>query len=176
LGKTGLTPAWFDDDDCDYSTCKSTHTLHTDWGYATTDIDNCTGPGARGSFTGSCPNPRLDIDNISQSQSYVPENINLDNPNHGDRFRVMVHHYDSEDRAARPLVNVYCGGELRGSYGVAPDLVSGFDQGGGRNRGSMWRVVDVTMQVAGQGTDCALAPISPPGGSGYWVTNDDPSY
>jgi len=173
LGKTGTTNTWFASNDCDYSSCRSSTSI---WSYANTDISHCTGTGARGSFTGSCPNPRLDIDNVSQSTEYVPENINVDNPNNGDQFRVMVHHFDSQDRPAHPLVNVYCGGELRGSYGVAPDLVGNFDQGGGRNDGSMWRVVDVTMQVSGNSSDCDLAPLSPPSGNGYWVTNDDSRY
>ena len=77
------------------------------------------------------------------------------------------------------MVNVYCGGELRGTYGAAPDLVSGFDQGGGRNGGSMWRVVDVDMMVDGTGTTtgCTLTPVHPPGTTaGYYVTNDDSTY
>ena len=179
LGKEGTTAEWFDDQDCDYSSCKSYSYMGVDWGYADTPIDNCTGPGARGSFTDSCPNPRLDIDNIATSSEYVPENINLDNPADGDRFRVMVHHYTSTTRLTRPLVNVYCGGELRGTYGAAPDEVDGFDEGGGRNGGDMWRVADVQMEVdsAGTTTGCALAPIHPPEAtSGYYITTDDSTY
>ncbi len=161
LGKTDQTATWFDGDDCDYMSCKSPHDLHDNWGYAPSPLENCTGPGARGSFTESCPNPRLDIDNISQSSSYVPENINLDNPGDGDQFRVMVHHYSNTTRLTHPLVNVYCGGELRGTYGQAPDLVQGFEDGGGRNGGHMWRVVDIAMQVDGSGTTtgCDLDPL-----------------
>jgi len=182
VGKTGLTPAWFDDNDCDYASCDTPDTLHDAWGYATSPIENCTGPGARGSFTGSCPNPRLDIDNVAQSTQYVPENVNLDNPNDGDQFRVMVHHYSSNDRPAKPLVNVYCGGELLGTYGQAPNEIEGFNEGGGRPNtdgecGAMWRVVDIATQVSGGvTTGCTLTPLTMPGGSGYYLTYDDSTY
>ena len=180
LGKTGTTSAWFDSNDCHYLNCQGGFfATGVPWGYPTTPLSNCTGPGARGGFTGSCPNPRLDIDNIYEDTEYIPENINLDNPRDGDRFRVMVHHYDFSDLPTYPLVNVYCGGELRGTYGQAPDRVMAFDQGGGRNGGSMWRVVDVQMMVdaAGMTTGCDLTPITPPGGmTGYYVTNDSSTY
>lgn len=179
LGRTGTTGRWFDATDCDYLSCKREGTLHAAWGYAASAIESCTGPGARGGFTGSCPNPRLDIDNIIETTEYVPENINLDNPRDGDQFRVMVHHYASSDRPARPLVNVYCGGELRATYGADPDFVTGFDQGGGRNGGSMWRVADVRTMVDGTGvtTGCEVTPLHPSGAmSGYAVTNDDSTY
>lgn len=179
LGKHGATTSWFDGQDCDYSTCKSYSFERVDWGYPDTPLSNCTGPGSRGDFTDSCPNPRLDIDNISQSSEYVPENINLDNPRDGDRFRVMVHHYTSSLRATRPIVNVYCGGQLTGTYGAAPDTVEGFDEGGGRMMGDMWRVVDIETHVDGSGTTtgCDLTPIRPPGRmSGYHVTLNDPTF
>ena len=180
LGKEGTTTEWFAEQDCDYSTCKSySYAGGVDWGYADTPIDNCTGPGARGDFEGSCPNPRLDIDNISQNGEYVPENVNVDNPADGDRFRVMVHHYTWSDQLVHPLVNVYCGGELRGTYGAAPDLVEGFDEGGGRSEGDMWRVVDVQTAVDATGTTtgCTLDPIHPDGAtSGYHVAADTVTY
>ncbi|MFH1811219.1 MAG: MopE-related protein [Pseudomonadota bacterium] len=178
LGKYDVTRRWFDTGDCDYSTCTSRGDLHTRWGYASTPIENCTGPGARGSFSSNCPNPRLDIDNIWETTEYVPENINLDNPRNGDRFRVMVHHYDIENRPAKPLVNVYCGGELKGTYGAPPDLVEGFDRGGGREAGSMWRVVDVTTQANSQGvtTGCDLSPLVSPTGEGYYLTVDNSTF
>ena len=176
LASIGRTATWFDEQDCDYLRCKASSTTRVDWGYADTAIENCTGPGARGGATGSCPNPRLDIDNISTSTEYVPENINLDNPNDGDRFRVMVHHYTSATRLAHPLVNVYCGGELRATYGAAPDTLEGFEEGGSRNGGDMWRVADIETHVDGAGvTDCTLTPLTDPDASTreYWVTTDD---
>jgi hypothetical protein len=178
MGKTGVTPAWFDGDDCDYISCDVFSDLHDSWGYASSPIEHCTGPGARGTFTDACPNPRLDIDNVSRSTEYVPENINLDNPNEGDQFRVMVHHFTSTTRLAKPLVNVYCGGDLLGTYGQAPNEVESFDEGGSREGGDMWRVVDITTHVNAQGdtTGCDLDLLTPPGGSGYYLTLDDPTY
>lgn len=183
LGRRGVTHAWFDDQDCDYSSCKGTSFTfgdeeELDWGYPDTPITRCSGPGARGDFDGSCPNPRLDVDNIYESGEYVPENINLDNPNDGDEFRVMVHHYDSSETPVRPLVSVYCGGQLRGAYGAAPDFVEDFSMGGGRESGHMWRVVDIAMEVDGSGTTtgCELTPITPASELGYYVTADDVTF
>jgi hypothetical protein len=175
LARMDMTTQWFDDQDCHYTNCKGTsYGGRVDWGYADTPLANCTGPGARGSFDTACPNPRLDIDNVAQSTEYVPENINLDNPNDGDEFRVMVHHYSYNDRVVKPIINVYCGGELRGSYGTPPDEVTSFDSGGGRESGDMWRVVDIETSVSGGVTDCMLSPITPPGRmTGYYVTTDD---
>jgi hypothetical protein len=180
FARRGTTMSWFDAQDCHYMNCKgSSFGDEIAWGYPDTPIENCTGPGARGDFTDGCPNPRLDVDNIYESDEYVPENINVDNPNDGDEFRVMVHHYEFTDMPVRPMVSIYCGGELRGTYGAAPDFVEGFTQGGGRESGSMWRVADIRAEVAGDGTTtgCELTPIHPTGSmSGYAVTADDVTY
>ena len=76
------------------------------------------------------------------------------------------------------MINIYCGGRLRATYGQAPDLVQGFDQSGGNSTGDMWRVVDVTTVVMGGiTTDCTLAPLHPPGQmSGYWVATSPRTY
>ena len=71
----------------------------------------------------------------------------------------MVNHYSS-NRATAPLVNVYCGGALAGSYGAAPDLVEGFSRGSARN-GDIWRVVDITTRVSGDSITCELSPVRP---------------
>jgi hypothetical protein len=181
--KPGSTTKWFsatgtsgdiNPDDCYYYNCKAPST-DVNWGYASTSVDNCSGaPG--GTWPGpSCHNPRLDLDNISTPGK--PENINVDNPNEGDKFRVMVHYYGGTV-VTHPLVNIYCGGSLLGTYGAAPDTVSGFNAGGQWNAGPMWRVVDVTTHVsAGTTTGCDLTPLHPAGQtSGYWVTNNDSSY
>jgi hypothetical protein len=171
LGKHGRTPRWFDALDCDYLSCRTTRTSGASfWGYADSP------PGSCGTGVARCPNPRLDIDNISTTTEYRPENINVDNPEDGDRFRVMVHHYTTATRLTRPLVNVYCGGELRGTYGAAPDTVPSFDEGGGRGGGDMWRVVDIQAAVSGGvTTDCALTPLTSPGG-GYDVRTGDTTF
>ena len=142
---------------------------------------NCSGPGARGGFEGegSCPNPRLDIDNISMTTAYTPENINVDNPANGDRFRVMVHHYTTTTRLTHPLVTIYCGGEIAGTFGAEPDRVESFDEGGGDSGGDMWRVADVQMMVDGAGmtTGCEITPLHPPlMSSGYSIVTDDPTF
>lgn len=177
LGKRGLTDRWFRNTDCYYATCQGDMARGL-WDYPASPLSVCTGTGSRGGFTDSCPNPRLDIDNIHEVESYVPENINLDNPRNGESFRVMIHHYDYTDLAAKPLVNIYCGGELRGSYGAPPDQVENFRYGGGDEDGSMWRVVDVTMEVDSSGltNDCNLLPLTDPSGESYNVTRDDSSF
>lgn len=178
LGKTGATPAWFNaTNDCDYASCKNGSTVA--WHYPASPLANCTGTGARGTYSRECPNPRLDIDNIDETSSYVPENINLDNPGDGDTFRVMVHYYDTTATAVtRPLVNVYCGGTLRGTYGQAPDAVTGFNEGGGRGGGDMWRVADIATSLDSAGNvSCDLTPLHAPGTtSGYYVTTDSSTY
>ena len=76
------------------------------------------------------------------------------------------------------MVNIYCGGYLKATYGQAPDLVNGFDVSGSNSSGDMWRVVDVTPIVSGGvTTDCTLTPLHPPGQtSGYWVGTTPRTY
>jgi len=150
-----------------------------DWGagYPDSPIAECSGTplGAGWTGYGGCHNPRLDIDNIFTAG--VPENINIDVPLDGETYRAMVHHYSGAVTTA-PMVNVYCGGQLKATYGATPDTVPGFTDGGGFAAGPMWRVVDVTPQVTGGvTTDCTLTPLHPPGMmTGYHVTNNDTSY
>jgi hypothetical protein len=81
-----------------------------------------------------------------------------------------------------PIVNIYCGGTLKATYGQAPSQVAGFDWGTATYGGEMWRVADVTATVdaGGNTTDCVIHPIHPPGTkAGYFVTtkaNTDTSY
>ncbi len=144
LGKIGRTSAWFATDastaDCFYGNCKNSYN-NVSWGYPQT-VDGY--------------NPRLDIDNISTPG--VPENINIDNPNEGDRFRVLVHFY-SGSLTTHPVINVYCGGALRATYGVLPQ-VSSYDYGCGNNCGDGWKVVDVTWHGDYYSDTCGLEPIS----------------
>ncbi|HEY3356570.1 MAG TPA: MopE-related protein [Polyangia bacterium] len=186
--KPGTTTPWFsttltgtdtNNDDCYYMNCKPPATAMTGWGYANTSVDECKGAPAPGGATwtglGYCRNPRLDIDNISTPG--VAENANVDNPNDGNTFRVMVHYY-SGSKVTHPLVNVYCGGRLTSTYGAAPDVVGGFSSGGSWGAGTMWRVADVTTHVtAGTTTGCDVTPLHPAGQtSGYNVTNNDRTY
>jgi hypothetical protein len=197
--KDGTTTPWFttnlngnnvNNEDCYYMNCKAN--AHycalppiicpsdtVDWGsaYQPSPLSECQGSpeGAEWAMVGNCHNPRLDIDNISEAGR--PENVNVDVPLNNSTYRAMVHYYGGSV-TTHPMVNVYCGGRLKATYGQAPDEVSGFTAGGGFGAGPMWRVVDVTTQVSGGvTTDCTLAPLHPSGQTtGYWVTNDDRSY
>ncbi|MBN1654934.1 MAG: hypothetical protein JXA30_14285 [Deltaproteobacteria bacterium] len=198
LGRTPGTAAWFEESDCYQRTCRGDD---TPWDYEnTTDLESCTGENAPNyqayhEFLQYCPNPRLDIDNKNMTASkYVTENINLDNPRAGDRFRVMVEYYANIKADAitsdsgvplptietHPLVNVYCNGALRGSYGGLPDralqdqpqfsALQGFD-----TPGEMWRVVDIAIQDAD--VDCELTPVGgSDSGSIYSITARDETY
>lgn len=187
---SGTTTPWFtttptgstvNPDDCYYRNCKGTvFGERVDWGpaYPTSPLTECqNGPdGPDWISYGACHNPRLDVDNISTAG--IPENINVDNPLDGATYRTMVHYYGGS-ATTHPLVNIYCGGTLLGTYGQAPDTVSGFNGGGGFGGGPMWRVVDTTTHVDAMGdtTGCTLTPLNPPGmTTGYWVTYDDRSY
>jgi hypothetical protein len=148
--------------------------VRANWGYANSPIAACTGSpqGAQWRAIGHCANPRLDIDNNLSEGTGVPENINVDDPNDGDAFRVMVQNFTGT--IARPVVNVYCGGRRVATYGVAPDTVPSFSGVSGyAGIGAMWRVADVVTHVSGGITTCDVTAIHPPSAtSGYDVTND----
>ncbi len=156
---------WFNStDDCFYSNCKNGWGGGLPWGYAASPAGACN------SAMGTCANPRLDIDNISDTAK--PENINIDNPNDTDGFRVMVHYYGGTVDE-HPIVNIYCGGVLKSTFGQAPNQLSGFNTGQGNSRGQLWRVADVQAQVdmLGTTTGCTVTAIHPPMMmTGYWVT------
>ena len=127
---------------------------------------------------GQCHNPRLDIDNISEFTSYVPENINIDNPVDRDTYRVMVNYF-SGSQATNPLVNIYCGGQLTATFGAAPTTVPSFSSSSTGSSGLMWRVADVEALVnaMGETTGCNITGLNPPMmSSGYWLTTGDTSY
>ena len=173
LHRPGTTTDWFTPaDDCHYANCAAGASTPTNWSYPNSPLVECVG-GPQGSTwqqLGYCRNPRLDIDSINANG--VPENINVDNPNHGETFRVMAHYY-SGSGVVHPLVNIYCAGVLRASYGAPPNALTDFDSSGS-STGDIWRVVDATVQVVGGvTTGCALAPLHPPAQTtGYYVTND----
>jgi hypothetical protein len=149
---------WFDDDDCYWSDCgETTGSYSIDWGYADTVLADCPDPPAGSGWDyaarGSCPNPRLDIDDVD---GFGPENINLDNPAPFDEFRVLVHYYDGGidgfgGATADATVRVYCGGVLKGQFGAATITSEG------AGVGDLWRVVDVVMDAAGE--DCDVTAI-----------------
>ncbi len=176
LHRPDSTGVWWGADTCYYGNCAAGGTLN--WGYANSPLAECQGgpQGPAWTLLGYCRNPRLDIDSINRNG--VPENINVDVPQTAKTYRVMVNYWGGGTQVAHPLVNVYCGGRLRATYGQAPDLVTGFDQSGATTTGDMWRVVDVTPTVvAGVTTDCMLTPLHPPGQtSGYWVGTTPRTY
>jgi hypothetical protein len=183
-------------DDCNYSDCtvdaysppQNIFVPPPNWGYATTNINNCSGAptspmGNSWVGLGLCEDPRLDIDNISTPGR--PENTNIDDPNNGDTFRAMVHYYGQDGSTSQntvdehPIVNIYCGGVLTASFGQAPDILMGFNFGSGWDAGQMWRVADVNAMVdnTGKTTGCTVTAIHPPGmNMGFYVTNNDTSY
>ncbi len=193
--RPGTTTPWFSTtptgstvnaDDCYYMNCKAgAFSNLANWGYANSPLAQCSGgpEGAQWTTLGYCRNPRLDLDNISTVGR--PENINIDVPVNNATYRTMVHYY-SGSGAVHPLVNIYCNGNLLGTYGQAPDQLTNFTTSGGFGGGNMWRVVDVTTMVGttdanGDGfvdtTGCTLNGLHPPGmTSGYWVTTGDRSY
>jgi hypothetical protein len=92
----------------------------------------------------------------------------------------LVHYYGTNGFAdtvlSHPLVNVYCAGKLKTTYGQAPDQLAGFLTPGGWAKGDMWRVADVTAIVDANGatTDCTVSALHPHGmSSGYLVSHDD---
>jgi hypothetical protein len=163
-------------DNCAYNNCRNNFIRSINWGYAPTPGMDCREPAAAG-----CQNPRLDIDNIATRG--VPENINVDNPNAGDDFRVAVNYYGGPNHAVQPMVNIYCGGALKATYGGADAMgmhfgstpITGFTQSGANTSGSLWRVADVVMTNA---ADCTLHPLHQNGmAAGYCVaTNMDRTY
>jgi hypothetical protein len=179
LHRPATTTPWFrladgtiNPDDCNYQNCKpESFGMVADWGYPNTPQASC----APGTPAAGCRNPRLDLDNISVNA--LPENINVDVPENGGIYRVLVHHYGGTV-VTHPMVDVYCGGRLKATYGQAPDLVDGFVSGGGGAMGPMWRVVDITPVVTdGVTTDCTVTMLHPPDQTaGYWVTVNDISY
>jgi len=177
LHRPNSTADWSDEeDDCYWENCTGEE-YYVSWGYDDTDLSRCiNGPlGVNWEQIGVCHNPRLDIDN--RAVQGWPENVNIDNPHNGDKFRVMVEYYVGDHRPTHPMVNIYCGGHLKGTYGADPDLVEGMYDSGME---PMWRVVDVTTLVQGidyEHTDCNLEALRDPlDPSLYWVTYNDYSY
>jgi hypothetical protein len=176
LHRPVTTTAWFDsNDDCYYANCVASDVApdRPDWEYENTpDSSVCDeaphGHGAEWAELGYCANPRLDVDVIycdsAQTDSTAddfcsPENINVDNPQLGDTFRIMVNYFSAHSFAGvtHPTVNIYCGGALRGTYGG--DAVE-LRQGGGSGMADNWLVADVMFYVDEcGGIDCRINPL-----------------
>jgi hypothetical protein len=177
-----LETAWFNSDDCYYLNCKaSTYdydemALRTRWALPDTpDLDLCRdAPEGEGfqweTLRGACYNPRLDVDVISCDPAQTdpragdfcaPENINIDNPPLNEPYRIMVNYYSEHEHrgVTYPNVNIYCNGELRGSYGSDPIVT--LRRGDGISRfNDNWLVADVMFYEDPCGDiDCYVSPI-----------------
>ncbi len=160
LGKNGVTTGWTNNTACLFST------KNPDWGYPKTDNYD-----KDGNWKTSMNNPRLDIDNIAKGP--IPENINLDNPEPDDVFRVGVRYYPapttSNNKPTHPVVNVYCGGTLKATYGVEPQ-VSNFN-----SKDDFWKVVEIKWVGDYLSDACELTPRWDDS-TGYVVNSSIPTY
>ena len=158
MGKNGKTAGWTTTGSsgaCFYSNMKP------NWGYAPTDNYNKDGV-----WTKDMNNPRLDIDNIRDEG--IPENINIDNPKDGDVFKVGAKYF-SGSKLTHPVINVYCGGTLKATYGVEPQ-VSGFTKSP-----YFWKVVEITWKGDFSSDECDLN-LKWDTNKGYVVETSVPSY
>jgi hypothetical protein len=150
---------FFTNDDCYYATCKATtYELQDEWDTEpTNDLSACRnaphGQGDSWEEKGQCYNPRLDVDVINCDPSVsdpsdgdycAPENINIDNPEPGQPYRIMVNYYSDHghDGPTKPTVNIYCGGERRATLGEDITLENGSNYGESNDN---WLVADVVF-------------------------------
>lgn len=163
LHQPGAVGDFFTGEDCHWVNCTAEQFeagTGVNWGLANTaDPSGCDqaphGNGVTWQRLGYCANPRLDVDVIdcdpavtdaSNEQFCAPENINVDNPTEGQVYRVMVNYYHSNDFAGttHPTVSIYCGGQLRATYGTGNELELTHGVGRGMDNDSRM-VADVRM-------------------------------
>ena len=168
MHRSGVTTGFCTSDDCYYANCRRDFgTGGINWGYPASP-----GPTCGRSEQAVCGNPRLDIDNV---RGFDPENINLDNPRDGDRFRYMVHMF-SGSRVTRPVLSLFCGGGLAAVIGEAPDEIVMTRSGSGC-MGHTWRAADVTTFVDAQtGTTTCVVDILSNSAGQYDLRVNDSSY
>ncbi|MBO4441912.1 hypothetical protein J5834_07310, partial [bacterium] len=147
LAKVGTTSGWTNGA-CYYGNCKNTG--QPNWGYPTTINSILNQSTLEFEHNKTAYNPRLDLDNISKPG--IPENINLDNPNNGDTFRIGVNYYSSSSTTTHPVINVYCGGTLKSTFGVEPQ-VSGFN-----GKSKLWKVAEVKWVGDFNSDACEITP------------------
>ena len=174
LGKNGTTEIWEclgDSSDnaacaCYFSGCKYDSWMRPYWRYDETYNYDKDGNGPQ-----LMKNPRLDIDNTGKGP--IPENINIDNPNDGDIFRVLVRHFSNAKKECleytttwgvtqctkegdyiktHPVVNIYCGGALKATYGVDPQL-NDF-----QNKDDSWKVTEIRWVGDINNDGCEITP------------------
>jgi hypothetical protein len=123
---------------------------------------------------GRCPNPREGEDNNQDLATGTAERIQLDNPQEGQTFRVMLHNF--KNLPAAPHVFVYCNGKKVGAA-LPPQFPPSFVADDRGIFGTMWRAVDITTHVSANGrTACKVALPAGPGGQVPYVTINDPSF
>lgn len=178
---TTLPSAGFNNATCNPANCPPLLRLdqpRVDWGYAESPIEYCDAYSTEAEFIaqGICPNPRASTDNNQELATGTAEVIQLDNPRHGQRFRIMVQNYSNG--AAAPEVFVYCGSApaYLGPPGNPPNFQAPGGQLPGQGFGVMWRPADVEVHTDGAGVTlgCEVEPLFL--GEGPYVTIDDPSY
>lgn len=183
VGGPGSPSFTVNPDSCGWHNCEAQirgDGPRADWGYESSPVEACLGgpQGDQWEALGFCANPRLDIDNNLREGTGLPENINVDQPRDGDRFRVMVQNWSG--LPAHPVVNVYCAGRLVSTFGAAPDRLEGFEMVGIQSDpNAMWRAADIEVRVddAGETIGCAVSlPPRPDGEPGYDVTFNDPRF
>jgi len=154
MGKNGVTTDWNNSSECYWSNCDTSRTYYgttPSWGYGNTMNYTTSGEWK------SMPNPRLDLDNRGQGKK--PENINLDNPNPEDTFKVMVYNFSSTSSVSRPVVNIYCGGTRKATFGGSPSASgTGFDYEVSINNHDSWKVTEIKWVGDVTSDTCELTP------------------
>ncbi len=163
LGKNDISTSWSDSKTCYYGSCKgdpssTSYNWNSNlggWGYGETTNYN-----KQGVLTEKMKNPRLDMDNLHTKGE--PENINIDNPGDGDVFRVLVNYYEvSYTGVVHPVVNIYCGGTRKATFGGEPSddgssfvyNTTNFD-----SRNDSWKVVEIQWSGNYSSNECVLTP------------------
>lgn len=175
--RDGVDTDFFElDDDCYWRNCRPTYNY--DWpGHGTSSLANCENAPHGGAehhrMRGYCTNPRLDVDtngtdgfcdpeqtDPNELDFCAPENINIDRPVIGMPYRIMVNYFKAYEFEGRTnaSVNIYCGGALRGAFGLDPlvFLENGDEQGAANDN---WYVADVVFFEGECGLDCTIYPI-----------------
>lgn len=171
LGREDRTLAWGSNADCHVSTCIG---AQTPWAYPDSPSSACEGSrlSAEATGAGPCPNPRLDsfvgLDQASLAR-YRTEQVSLDTPRPGERFRIAVDYAAAAAGAAAtspPLVLVYCGGTLAGRFGG-----EGAATPAPQSPGQRWRVADVEIGRGGARATCELSGLLSQGAQGgQWLS------
>lgn len=163
MGKNGVTTSWdpYNYNACTPDNCRGdpfgttgNHSQYNwslnGWTYDRTENYNANGVWCDGN--NKLPNPRYDLDNLGEGP--YPENINLDNPNDGDTFRIAATYaYGGADNIlSHPVINIYCGGTLKAVYGLDPQ-VQDF-----KTRRDFWKAVEIRWVGGYSSDECVLTP------------------